>query len=76
MTQVYCSALPLGSGYVETAHGSMAVPTPAVLYLCQAKRVPVYDNGLTGELVTPTGAAIVTTLAQGFGGHRGCLWSG
>ncbi|MEN9227249.1 MAG: nickel pincer cofactor biosynthesis protein LarC [Gloeomargarita sp. HHBFW_bins_205] len=68
VTQVYCSALPLGSGYVETAHGSMAVPTPAVLYLCQAKRVPVYDNGLTGELVTPTGAAIVTTLAQGFGG--------
>ncbi|MCS7031237.1 MAG: nickel pincer cofactor biosynthesis protein LarC [Gloeomargarita sp. SKYG116] len=66
-TQVYCSALPLGSGDVETAHGRMAVPTPAVLYLCQAKQAPVYDNGIRGELVTPTGAAIVTTLAQAFG---------
>ncbi|MCS6782231.1 MAG: nickel pincer cofactor biosynthesis protein LarC [Gloeomargarita sp. SKYBB_i_bin120] len=67
VTQVYCSALPLGSGQVQTAHGRLAVPTPAVLYLCQAKQVPIYDNGLKGELVTPTGAAIVTTLAQAFG---------
>ncbi|MEN9216601.1 MAG: nickel pincer cofactor biosynthesis protein LarC [Gloeomargarita sp. HHBFW_bins_162] len=67
VTQIYCSPLPLGSGTVSTAHGIMAVPTPAVLQLCQHKRVPVYDNGITKELVTPTGAAIVTTLAQGFG---------
>jgi uncharacterized protein (TIGR00299 family) protein len=67
ITQVYCSPLPLGSGIVNTAHGMMAVPTPAVLHLCQQKQVPIYDNGIAQELVTPTGAAIVTTLAQGFG---------
>lgn len=67
ITEIYCSPLPLGSGTVSTAHGLMAVPTPAVLQLCQQKQVPVYDNGIAKELVTPTGAAIVTTLAQGFG---------
>ena len=67
ITQIYCSPLPLGSGMVKTAHGMMPVPTPAVLQLCLQKQVPVYDNGIVQELVTPTGAAIVTTLAQGFG---------
>jgi uncharacterized protein (TIGR00299 family) protein len=67
ITHFYCSPLPLGSGMVKTAHGMMPVPTPAVLQLCAQKQVPVYDNGIVQELVTPTGAAIVTTLAQGFG---------
>ncbi len=67
ITQIYCSPLPVGSGTVATAHGVMAVPTPAVLQLCQQKQVPIYANGIDRELVTPTGAAIVTTLAQGFG---------
>jgi len=67
ITHIYCSPLPLGSGTVSTAHGLMAVPTPAVLQLCQQKQVPIYANGIDRELVTPTGAAIVTTLAQGFG---------
>ncbi|APB32667.1 hypothetical protein GlitD10_0357 [Gloeomargarita lithophora Alchichica-D10] len=67
ITKIYCSPLPLGSGTVKTAHGIMAVPTPAVLQLCQQRQVPIYDNGIDRELVTPTGAAIVTTLAQGFG---------
>lgn len=65
--QLYCSALPTGGGTVRAAHGRLPVPVPAVLKLWERHQVPVYDNGITGELVTPTGAAIAVTLAQGFG---------
>lgn len=64
---IYCSALPTGGGQVKAAHGVMAVPVPAVLQLWQMRQVPVYYNRIDRELVTPTGAAIVTTLAQAFG---------
>jgi hypothetical protein len=64
---VACSPLPTGQGQVKTAHGWLPVPAPAVLKLMEQSQVPIYSNGLTGELVTPTGAAIVTTLAQQFG---------
>lgn len=64
---LYCSALPTGGGTVKAAHGVMAVPVPAVLKLWEARGVPVYSNGIEKELVTPTGAAIVTTLASKFG---------
>lgn len=63
--QVACSPLPIGSGFVDCEHGKMPVPVPAVVEL--VRTVPVYDNGETGELVTPTGAAILTTLARSFG---------
>jgi uncharacterized protein (TIGR00299 family) protein len=65
--QLYCSPLPSGGGTVKTAHGNLSVPVPAVLQLWQTRQVPIYSNGLDQELVTPTGAAIVTTLAQEFG---------
>lgn len=65
--QLYCSALPTGGGTVRAAHGRLPVPTPAVLKLCESRRVPIYSNGVERELVTPTGAAIVTTLAVRFG---------
>jgi uncharacterized protein (TIGR00299 family) protein len=64
---LYCSALPTGSGTVKAAHGHLPVPVPAVMKLWESRQVPVYSNGLEGELVTPTGAAIVTTLATRFG---------
>jgi pyridinium-3,5-bisthiocarboxylic acid mononucleotide nickel chelatase len=64
---IYCSALPNGGGTVWAAHGLLPVPVPAVLQLLSTRQVPVYDNGLQAELVTPTGAAIAVTLAQGFG---------
>jgi len=64
--QIYCSALNVGSGYVECAHGTMPVPAPATAELL--RNLPVYSNQVVGELVTPTGAAIISTLAQGFGG--------
>jgi len=65
--QIYCSALPTGGGTVRAAHGQLPVPVPAVLQLWQTYQVPVYSNGLNYELVTPTGAAIVCALSQGFG---------
>lgn len=65
--QVFCSALPTGGGTVKADHGLLPVPVPAVLQLAALRQIPFYDNGIQKELVTPTGAAIVTALAQGFG---------
>jgi pyridinium-3,5-bisthiocarboxylic acid mononucleotide nickel chelatase len=67
LAQIYCSALPTGGGTVRAAHGILPVPVPAVLKLFSTRQVPVYSNGIDRELVTPTGAAIAVTLAQGFG---------
>jgi pyridinium-3,5-bisthiocarboxylic acid mononucleotide nickel chelatase len=64
---LYCSAFPTGGGTVRAAHGEMAVPVPAVLKLWEMRSCPVYSNGIERELVTPTGAAIATTLAKEFG---------
>ncbi len=62
---VYASALPLGSGFVETAHGRLPVPAPATAELL--KGLPVHGECGPGERVTPTGAAILVALANGFG---------
>lgn len=64
---LYCSALPTGGGTVHAAHGEMAVPVPAVLKLWEMRGCPVFSNGINKELVTPTGAAIATTLTTEFG---------
>jgi len=63
--RVYSSPLPLGEGFIETAHGRLPVPAPATVELL--KGAPVYSNGIKGELVTPTGAGIISTLAYKFG---------
>ncbi len=63
--QVFCSPLPLGSGLVECAHGILPLPAPATLELLQG--VPLIACNIRGETVTPTGAALVKTLASGFG---------
>ncbi len=65
--QLYCSALPVGGGTVWAAHGRLPVPPPAVLKLWEMRQVPIYSNGIDRELVTPTGAALVTVLASQFG---------
>jgi uncharacterized protein (TIGR00299 family) protein len=60
-----CSQLRVGRGLVQTAHGLLPVPAPATAELL--RNVPVYSGELEGEFVTPTGAAIVTTLCETFG---------
>jgi uncharacterized protein (TIGR00299 family) protein len=59
-----CSPLNVGGGTVKCAHGVFPVPAPATVELL--KDAPVYSSGLQAELVTPTGAAIVKTLASRF----------
>jgi hypothetical protein len=65
VTQLVCSPVNVGGGRVRAVHGSLPVPAPAALELL--KDVPIYSSGIEGELVTPTGAALITTLAAGFG---------
>ncbi|WP_421657359.1 nickel pincer cofactor biosynthesis protein LarC [Leptothermofonsia sp. ETS-13] len=65
--KIYCSALPVGGGTIRAAHGRLPVPAPAVLKLFELRQIPLYSNGIERELVTPTGAAIATTLATQFG---------
>jgi uncharacterized protein (TIGR00299 family) protein len=62
---VYSSAVNVGSGTVKTEHGVLPVPAPATSELLTGK--PIYARGPSLELTTPTGAAISTTLAVGFG---------
>lgn len=61
-TEIYAAPLPLGSGFVETAHGRLPVPAPATLELM--KGLSVHAECGAGERVTPTGAAIIATLAK------------
>ncbi|HVG18649.1 MAG TPA: nickel pincer cofactor biosynthesis protein LarC [Blastocatellia bacterium] len=61
----YASALRLGRGAVQTEHGLLPIPAPATAELLRG--IPVYAGDLEGEFVTPTGAAIVSTLCEGFG---------
>ncbi len=62
--EIICSPLNVGGGTVKCAHGTLPVPAPATVELL--KDAPVYSSGLRVELVTPTGAAIVRTLARQF----------
>jgi len=62
--EIVCSPLNVGGGTVECAHGMFPVPAPATVGLL--KDAPVYSSGVQAELVTPTGAAIVKTLARRF----------
>jgi pyridinium-3,5-bisthiocarboxylic acid mononucleotide nickel chelatase len=60
-----CSPLHVGSGTVDMSHGRFPVPPPAVAELL--KGVPYYSTDIKGELVTPTGAAIITTVCSEYG---------
>jgi uncharacterized protein (TIGR00299 family) protein len=65
--KVYSSPLPMGSGFVSCVHGLLPVPAPATVELL--RDIPVYSDERRYELVTPTGAAILTTIAN----HYGCM---
>ncbi|HEX3683015.1 MAG TPA: nickel pincer cofactor biosynthesis protein LarC [Bryobacteraceae bacterium] len=62
---VRSSRINVGSGTVQTQHGVLPVPAPATAELL--KNCPIYSSGPETELTTPTGAALVATLASGFG---------
>jgi len=65
VVEVYCSPLPLGGGFVQTAHGQLPIPAPATLALLAEVGAPTTPNPpAQAELVTPTGAALVAELAQ------------
>jgi uncharacterized protein (TIGR00299 family) protein len=63
--KVYASPVHVGRGTVKCAHGVLPVPAPATLELL--KGVPIYGRDVDVELVTPTGAAILTTVTESFG---------
>lgn len=65
INRVVVSPLPMGRGFVNCAHGQIPLPAPATIALL--KGVPVYGSPIEKELVTPTGAALLTELADSWG---------
>lgn len=63
--RLICSPVVTGHGYVEIAHGRCAIPAPATAELLRG--IPIVGGEVEAELTTPTGAAIVAALADGFG---------
>jgi hypothetical protein len=63
--KIHVSKVNVGGGFVKCAHGILPVPAPATLSLMEGK--PIYSSGVQRELLTPTGAAILTTLGSEFG---------
>jgi len=63
--RVVSSAVPTGTGMVRTDHGLLPLPAPAVVELLRG--APMYSRGVPVELVTPTGAAILSAMAEGYG---------
>lgn len=61
---VVCSPLPMGRGFIRSAHGPLPLPAPATLHCLNG--VPTYDAGIDVELVTPTGACLVKAAATSF----------
>ena len=74
VSRILCSPIPTGSGTVECAHGVIPVPAPGTVALLDG--VPLVSTDEPGELTTPTGAAILTTLAESFGPLLGMTLSG
>ncbi|GIU81517.1 MAG: nickel pincer cofactor biosynthesis protein LarC [Acidobacteria bacterium] len=60
-----CSPINTGHGFVQMQHGQFPIPAPAVTEILQG--IPIYSNEIEGELITPTGAAIIATLCSEFG---------
>ncbi|MBI3915253.1 MAG: nickel pincer cofactor biosynthesis protein LarC [Chloroflexi bacterium] len=67
IAQVFCAPFPLARGMIETRHGAFPLPAPATLALIHERGAPIMGVEGDMETVTPTGAAILTTLAQNFG---------
>lgn len=64
--KVYCSKIPLGGGKIKTAHGLLSVPAPATLKILEKSNLITFGGPIESELVTPTGAALLTNLNPKF----------
>jgi uncharacterized protein (TIGR00299 family) protein len=65
LKKISASKIPMGNGFVNCSHGKLPVPAPATIEIL--KNIPVYGTDVPFEMVTPTGAVIVSTLAKSFG---------
>jgi len=63
--KLFVSRMPVGKGIITSAHGKIPLPSPATIALL--KGVPIYDSGQEVEIITPTGAALITSLCSSFG---------
>ncbi|KAA8674082.1 nickel pincer cofactor biosynthesis protein LarC [Clostridium sp. HV4-5-A1G] len=63
--KIYCSPIHIGTGFTKCAHGIIPLPAPAVVQLLHG--IKIYSKGIEKELVTPTGAAVISTLCDNFG---------
>ena len=70
--KIYCSRINVGSGFVTFSHGTFPVPAPATAELL--KGIPTYSTDSGGELVTPTGAAIISSICTTFGDMPTAAW--
>ena len=64
--RVYCNEPTLGKGFVQTEHGKLSVPAPAVIELVRQKNIKVLSNldSIEGELSTPTGIALLANIVD------------
>ncbi|HDL19186.1 MAG TPA: nickel pincer cofactor biosynthesis protein LarC [Bacteroidetes bacterium] len=65
IAKIYASPLPMGRGFIKGAHGQIPLPAPATIGLL--KNVSIIGSAVETELVTPTGAVLLKTLAENFG---------
>lgn len=65
VSRIWASATPTGCGQIQIAHGIVSVPAPATAELLRG--IPIRGSNIKAELTTPTGAAVLATLADGFG---------
>jgi len=68
--EIRSSPIPTGHGWVESAHGLLPIPAPATLELLRG--IPIYSGEIEGELTTPTGAVLVSSLSKSFGSLPSC----
>lgn len=66
--KIYCNEPSLGGGFIQTEHGKLSIPTPAVVELLSKSNIKVFSNfeDIKGELSTPTGIALITNLVDSF----------
>ena len=65
--KVISSPVHTGTGFINCQHGKIPVPAPATLEILSKRQVPVYSQGISGELCTPTGASFIASLSKDFG---------